>query len=184
MRGPKTNLSRSISRLGIAITLAAFVSGCGSVSLSSSPPSWELKLDMDGKQVTMPLEIMNVYLVEDHQYPEIFEIEGDGVVLVGQFPLDIHVDYEENWKLLIGKEIKISASGGDPRNERNSSIKPPEQKAMKVLGGTFVCEKFSGQYAGRDGDMTLSGKITLRVSTPSGEKTYSGTFAVHCVSWG
>ena len=53
-----------------------------------------------------------------------------------------------------------------------------------VLGGLFLAEKVSGKYSGLEGDMTLPGRIRIRVLTVDGEKTISGTFAVHCVTWG
>ena len=42
-------------------------------------------------------------------------------------------------------------------------------------------EKFSGKWAGSDGNKTLSGKITLQLRDG---KTIEGTFAVHAVTWG
>jgi hypothetical protein len=42
-------------------------------------------------------------------------------------------------------------------------------------------EKFSGKWAGSEGNKTLSGKIILQLRDG---RTLEGTFAVHAVTWG
>jgi len=168
----------------VAMLAWAGCSGEGDPGRSSGAvPVWELTLSGDGTTVTLPLHIMNVYLVEDHRYPETYELEGDGVVLAGEFPLDVHVDYDEAWEKLLGKSVAIKPKGGaDGATE--SMLTLPGYGRLKVVGGSFTSEKYSGKYAGLEGDLTLSGSITIRVQTASGEKEYSGRFAVQCVSWG
>ena len=62
----------------------------------------KLVLDVDGKSVEIPLEKMDVNLVKRGNAPENFEIHGTGVVLVGNFPPGVRVDYGENWSVLVG----------------------------------------------------------------------------------
>ncbi len=166
----------------ILMTLA----GCGDglPGALSTSRTWELVVDIDGTQVKIPLDVMNVYLVEDVAYPETFEILGDGVSLVGKFPIDLHVGYEEDWQKLIDHEITISDSYEGYREIRSSTIILPGREPMTVLGGTLVFDSVTGKYAGRDGDITLAGEVTLRVKTPSGQVDLKGTIAVHGVSWG
>jgi hypothetical protein len=127
---------------------------------------------------------MNVFLVENESYPESFEVLGNGLALVGDFPTDVHAGYGEKLQLLLGKTVYFSEKGGDPQEPEESTLTLPGKPAMKVLGGWFVAENFSGKQAGSTGDMALSGRITIRVQTDAGEKTIDETFAAHCVSWG
>ena len=166
-----------------ALLPSAGCSGGESGGRSAAVPPWELTLIVDGQTVTLPLSVMNVYLVEDHRYPETYQIEGDGVMLAGEFPLDVYVDYDEAWEKLLGKSIAIKPKGGD-YGATESMLTLPGYGRLKVVGGSFTSDKYSGKYAGMEGDLTLSGKITIRVQTDAGEKEYSGTFAVQCVSWG
>jgi hypothetical protein len=173
-----------------AAAAAALLAGCSEGSPEGGPSpevkaSWALTLKVDGNPVKVPLEILHVYLVEDEkQYPEIFEIQGPGVALVGEFPMDVHVDYGEEWKRLFGKTVAIAPRGGDPRDPKESHLTLPGGEPLKVLGGSFTAEKLTGKWAGSKGDRTLHGRITLRVAAPGGEKTLEGTFAVLAVTWG
>jgi len=42
-------------------------------------------------------------------------------------------------------------------------------------------EKYTGKWSGSEGNKTISGKITIRLSDG---RTLEGTFAVHAVTWG
>jgi hypothetical protein len=141
----------------------------------------KLVLQIDGQSVELPLEKLDVYLTEDEEYPEIFELLGLGVVLVGEFPAGVRVDYGEHWNVLVGKAIPIAAKGGDPREEKTSSITLPGKPAANVVGGTFTVEKFE---EGWDAKTPLTGRIELKLATPEGEKSVSGTFAVLGTTWG
>jgi hypothetical protein len=141
-------------------------------------------LNHNGASVIIPLEVMNVYLVEDENYPEYFSIQGDGVVLGGDFPEGIHVGYDEQWKLLFGKSIVIGPRGGDPYDQQDSFIELSPGVRSRVAGGTLIFEKLSGRTAGSEGDLALTGRIMLIVETDAGAQNVMGTISVHCVTWG
>jgi hypothetical protein len=145
-------------------------------------PEWNLTLNVDGGEVRVPLEVFNVYLVEDETFPEVFELLGAGVALVGVFPSDIHVGYGDDWEALFNKSISIKPYGGYYLEPKNSVITLPGKPVMKVLGGFLIAEKVTGKHA--DLDMTLWGRVNLLVQTPGGERNFEGTFAVYCVTWG
>jgi hypothetical protein len=166
--------------------LLAALAGCTDSNPSEGPSaatkaSWALALRVDGAEVKAPLEILNVFLVEDEKrHPEVFEIVGPGVALVGEFPKDVHVGYEEGWKRLFGKAIPIAPRGGDPREPKESRVTLPDGRVLKISGGSFIAEKLTGKWAGSKGDRTLHGRVTLRVDG----KTIEGTLAVLAVTWG
>ena len=54
--------------------------------------------------------MMNVLLIKRGDHLEIFEIEGDGVTLVGEFARR-HAGYDEEWSVLVGKTIALSPKG-------------------------------------------------------------------------
>jgi hypothetical protein len=178
-----------IPSIGSLFALACLLGvGCGKPE--NAPPSPEeavenfvqkLVLDVEGKSVEIPLEKMDVFLVKRGSGPEIFEIHGTGVVLVGTFPKDVRVDYGEHWEELVGKAITISPRGGDPREPSESQLTLPGKAPLKVLGGTFTVEK---RREGFDAKTPLSGRIEIKCQTPQGEKTYKGTFAVKGTTWG
>ena len=75
------------------VTMVACSSGGGSGG-AVDKSEWKLVFTWDGAEVEIPVEHMLVYLVEEEdEYPEVFEIEGDGVTLVGTFPMDSHGGY-------------------------------------------------------------------------------------------
>ena len=167
--------------------VVGFSAGCADENGSGlfSPPQWKMVLHFEGAELEFPLEVMNVFLVEDHAYPETYEMIGPDVTLVGEFPLDVHVDYGEDWKKLIGVTVTISPSYDLGREIKQSTITLANGTTLKVVDGTFTPKEFTGKYAGSEGDMTLTGVITVTVQTPaSGEQTLEGTFSVHAVSWG
>jgi hypothetical protein len=142
-------------------------------------------LKVDGVEVTLPLEAMNVYVTDNHEYPEHFEVLGVGITLVGECPLETRVDYEERWDVLIGKAIALSPRGGHPGEPREASVTLPGRPPMAVVEGSFVARRVSGDRPGKEGDKTLSGDVTIHVQDASGRTgTLSGTFAVHCITWG
>jgi hypothetical protein len=143
---------------------------------------WKLVLDDDGMRHEMPMERMDIFLTEDESYCEIFEIRGAGVTLVGEFPADIHVDYEAAYERLIGREIIILRRGGDPREPKMSKV-TLDGVVTPVTSGTFTVERLSGKWEDVDGDRTLHGTIELRVPGSDGERTLRGRFATHAVTW-
>lgn len=167
--------------------LVGLLGGCEKSTETGSvapPQEWALDLTVDGAPVKLPLEIMDVFLVEEDQYPETFEMRGAGVTLVGQFPVTIHVDYGENWDRLVGQPIPISGMLDNPNVAPQSTLQLPDLGAAQVVGGSFSVDTVSGEFSGSDGNRTLSGTINLELQTSAGPKSVSGTFAVHAVTWG
>lgn len=147
---------------------------------------WVLKLQVEGQSVTMPLEAMYVYLTDNDDYPESFEMFGENVNLVGEFPLSLRVGYEEDWKKIVNQEIKIM-----PRVrpdyyfiENPSSITLPGKPKRYISSGTLTVKKVAGKMGGLEGDITLSGEITLNISVADEILRVVGTFSVHGVSLG
>ncbi len=135
-------------------------------------------LDMEGSSLPLPLEAMDVFLTED-DWPETFEIRGNGITLVGAFPRNVRVDYEENWPVLIGKPIPIVARGGG--ENKSSSLTIPAVGTFRVLGGSFTIERTEPGY---DAKTPLTGRIELRVLGAGGETQLRGTLAVKGTTWG
>lgn len=148
-----------------------------------SVADWKLTVDWAGATHEMPIERMDIFLVEDEQYPEIFAMYGETVALVGEFPADLHVDYEEAFERLIGRDITIAPSGGDPREPRQSFVTLGGMR-VPVLGGTFRVERVGGKWAGSEGNKTVFGSLQLRIPSAEGETTIRGRFASHAVTWG
>jgi hypothetical protein len=151
--------------------------------MAKSRLDWKLQVEWAGSTQELPIERFDIYLVEDEQDPEIFEMYGEGLMLVGEFPLDLHVDYGEKFEALIGRPIKLAPSGGDPGDLKQSFVTLGGMR-VPVLGGTFTVEKISGKWAGSEGNKTVFGTIELRVPGADGETTVRGRFASNVVTWG
>lgn len=182
--------SRGMRALCTALVLGflAGTAGCGGDGVTKGPdgkPAWEVTLDVDGKETKLPIKLINVYLYDDDS-PETYQFEGEGTLLLGTFPQGVSVGYGEEWNVLVGKEISISTTGGDPHAPgATSSLTLPGVGLLTVTGGSWKVEKYTGEFAGTDGDRTLHGTITIIAKTAGGEtKTYTGTFMVQCISWG
>ena len=180
-------------RLKARLTVAGWLLGVlGMVACSSgggekdtvNKEDWKIVFTYDGAEVELPLEHMHVFLVEDEgQYPEVFEIAGQGVTLVGTFPMDCHVGYEENWPVLFGRSIVVDANGG-AMDDKISHLQMPDGSKAFVVGGSLLPETLDGKIDGMEGDRTLRGTFTLRVRTSLGEEEIEGRFAVHCMTFG
>jgi hypothetical protein len=177
--------------LMLALSLLC-ASGCGmseeaaaAKDRESSKATWALVLGVDGADVKIPLKSMNVLLFKDEEYakqnPSVFQIEGNGVQLIGEIAAADNVDYGEHWERLINKTLTIKASGEFHRDPVDSKIVLPGTPEIAVTGGTMFVERYTGKWSGSDGNKTLSGKITLQLSDG---RTLEGTFAVHAVTWG
>ena len=151
----------------------------------SSKATWALVLRVDGADVRIPLTAMNVLLFKDEEHakqnPSVFQIEGNGVRLVGEIAAADNVDYGEHWERLINKTLTIKASGEFHRDPVDSKIVLPGTPEIAVTGGTMFVEKFTGKWSGSEGNKTLSGKITIQLADG---RMLEGTFAVHAVTWG
>ncbi|UCH33820.1 MAG: hypothetical protein JSV65_14815 [Armatimonadota bacterium] len=154
----------------------------------SATPTPELRLIVDDQEVAVPLEMMDIFLVEDDAYPETFEIRGPGVLLVGEFPLDVHVDYEADLGVLRGREIAIQASGGERGGQdgqpQQSILTLPGGVPLAVVGGWFVVDESTGPREGVRGDGSISGRISIQVQDEFGVNTLDGEFSVQATTWG
>lgn len=178
-------MSGSFAKTVAGVVVVASVLSCsGGGGETVQPGDWKLVLAHDGGSVTVPLEVMNVWLVEDENYPESFNIEGAAVKIGGTFPAGLNVGYEENWNALLGKTIVMGAGNGDPYEPGEAFVELSPGERSRVSGGTIIFEKFTGKVSGSEGDMTLTGRIMLVVETGGGTKNVMGTIAVHCVTWG
>jgi hypothetical protein len=182
---------RGAMALALAMVVAA---GCGAGSpgveaeaaaaRAKAQGDWRLQLDWPGSQADLPLERMDIYLVEEEgDDPEIFEIHGPGAMLVGEFPMDVHVGYESDYQKLVGKTIPIRPSGGDPREPKTSFVRLGATQ-VPITGGRLTIERFTGTWEGSEGDKTYWGTLEIQVPGADGERTVRGKFAVHCVTWG
>jgi len=139
---------------------------------------------IDGKTVELPLEKMDIYLVdtdEEPDFPEVFEIIGKDVVLVGSFPLTTRVGYGEKFDQLNGKQIAITKEGGDVREPKRSSLVLPGGQAL-IESGSFTVTKVGKGY---DAKTPLRGNVSLLLRMPDGtDKVVTGTFKVNGTTWG
>ena len=143
-----------------------------------------LALDVDGKTVELPLEKMDIFLVDpdlESEYPESFEIIGPEVVLCGKFPMQTRIGYGEKYEALSGKPIAIAKENVDAREPKRSSLVLPGVGEALVEGGSFVVNKI-----GRNDDAKtpLSGTVSLQLRTAGGAKTVNGKFMVRGTTWG
>jgi hypothetical protein len=147
--------------------------------------TWAVVVKADGADVRLPLKITNVLLFKDEDdaktNPTVFEVEGDGIHLIGEIPPAANPGYEEDWKKLVGVTLTIKAAGQFHRDPVTSALTLPGKPEVLVTGGTMTVESFSGKWSGSQGDKTLKGKITL---TLQDGRTLQGTFATHAVTWG
>jgi hypothetical protein len=152
---------------------------------AASMAGWAAVLKVDGADVRIPLQVMNVLLFKDEEYakanPSAFEIEGQGLHLIGEIAAADDVGYGEKWDKLIGKTLTIKASGEFHRDHVDSKLTLPGKPEVAVTGGSLLVEKFTGKWSGSQGNKTLSGKIKL---TLQDGRTLEGTFSVHAVTWG
>jgi len=171
----------------LAVTWTACGSGGNAETAArdraQSSQSWKLVIEDEGVTHEIPVERMDIFLTEDESYCEIFELRGEGVTLVGEFPADLHVGYEVAFERLIGREIGIQRRGGDPREPKTSKV-TLDGLVLPVSAGSFTVESLSGKWEGSEGDRTLHGTIELRIPGYDGERTLRGRFATHAVTWG
>src|SRR4029453_11466961 len=81
----------------------------------SSMASWALILRVDGAAVKIPLKAKNVLLFKEEEHPKknpsVFQIEGSGVLLIGEIAPADNVDYDEHWERLVNKRLTSKRSG-------------------------------------------------------------------------
>lgn len=177
--------TRKVVNLCAGLCLLAALWGCGGSAESNADAmanfEQKLELTLDGQPVVIALEGMDIYLTEDDKYNERFEIAGEGVMLAGEFPSSVRVDYGDHWDKLVGALITISPKGGEHYREKNSGITLPGLGTVQVTGGQFRVEKF---YEGDGSNTPLTGLIEIKIQTPTGEKTLTGKFSVMGSTWG
>ena len=181
----------ALALMGLAgPALSAGCAGSGTVesqaaaAQAAARPSWKLQLDWAGSTVEAAIDRMDVYLVDDEkEYPEIFEIAGEDVVLVGEFPMSAHVGYGQDWGNIFGVAIPIRPSGGDPSEPKTSWVRLHGTQ-VPVSGGTITFQKITGTWDGSEGNKTLWGTIELRIPGADGDRTVTGRTATHAVTWG
>ena len=144
----------------------------------------ELRLIVAQQEVSLPLEMMDIFLVEGQAYPETFEIRGPGLLLVGEFPLYLHVGYEANLAVLRGRDIALQPTGGGRAQPQASILTLPGGAPLAVVGGSFVVDETTGVREGVKGDGTLSGRIAIQVQDASGVTVLQGHFSVQATTWG
>lgn len=144
-------------------------------------PGQQIILQSDKGEVPFAIERLNVYLTEDERYPESFEFNGTDISLVGVIPVALHVGYEENWKVLIGRPVAFSRSLDESAADSGSHIQIPGEPRMPVVGGEFTIREVG---EGFDAKTPLAGEIRVRCLTPDGEREYRGTFQVKGTTWG
>lgn len=149
-------------------------------------PHWKLAIDWEGHTIEYPLERMDIYLFDTddpERWPETFEIRGEGVTLVGTLPVPAQVGYGEELQNLVGRTVPIASQGGNPHEQRYSSVRLAGVPAH-VSGGSITFQKVTGKWAGSDGDRTVWGTVEIQIETASGAEILKGAFAAHVVSWG
>lgn len=173
-------------RLSILLLLAASCGGSeeenAAKDRAAAQATWALVLKVDGAEVRLPLQIMNIMLNKrDETAPESFEIVGPGVTLLGEIPNGSQVGYGEKWEKIFGKTIAIKPSGEFDREPKESAITFPGKPEVKVLSGSIVPQSMTGKWSGQDGDKTLKGTIKLLLADG---RSVEGTFAVLAITWG
>ena len=151
-------MTHAISRLCTltAMAFALLSASCGmadteataAAARAKAQENWKLTIE---NAEPLALERLDIYLVEDDGDAEVFKLYGDDVTLVGEFPLSLHVGYEEDFSRLVGKTIALDAEGGDPSD--------PES-AFVTLWGTVEL-----QVEGDEGARTLRGKFAVHAVT-------------------
>ncbi|MBZ0167208.1 MAG: hypothetical protein K8I00_10420, partial [Candidatus Omnitrophica bacterium] len=152
--------------------------------------AWKIVLREKKSVVEFRLSVMNIYVTDPvaaAQYPEAFEIFGENVHLLGTFPLEMRIGYESDFNRLLNKPIDIRMqliNAQDYKIENRFSTIVLPDIGRKHVKGQITFRKLSGQTTGRDGDLTLSGEITLEIGTGNNKKTLTGHISVHPVAWG
>lgn len=171
----------NVARLGVvcALVLCGCPGGGGGAASEAEIAAYRqrLELTVDGAAVEVPLERLDVYLVEDESFPEVFELQGAAVILVGELP--VHVGYGEEWQQLLGKRVTIASEGGDPREPKHSQVTlPGASQPTRVQGGWFQVDS---HRPGFDAKTPLEGRLELQLEDG---RTLQGKLFVLGTTWG
>lgn len=170
---------------------ALLLNGCGGKkSAQQIKEGWRLVLKEKKTAHEFRLSVMNVYVTDPvaaAEYPEAFEIFGENVHLLGTFPMEKRVGYNSQFDNLLNTPITIRMQMLNARDykiaESFSTITLPGSQ-RKHVKGQIIFRELTGTSTGRDGDITLTGEITLEIGTGADQKTLTGTISVHPVAWG
>ncbi len=187
----RNQIAPRISVIALAAFSVFWLSGCGGQKAKEKVrEGWRIVLKNKKQTYDMRLSVMNVYVTDPvaaAEYPEAFEIFGENIHLIGTFPLDKRVGFESNFDILLNTPITVKMQMMNARdykiNDRFSAIVLPEG-GRKYVKGQIIFRERTGSTTGRDGDVTLTGEITLEVGTDSDQQTLTGTISVHPVAWG
>jgi hypothetical protein len=133
--------------------------GSESPKARTGPSASMLRLEVEGKDVKVFIDFMNRYHLDRNQdqVPEVFELEGRGVSIFGQF----WIGFEGQWDDAIGKRLTIVPQ--DPMQSKSEShLNLPGKGELKVLNGKLGVKevlKDQGQ-----GDPFLRGEIELELN--------------------
>lgn len=172
-------MSRTLANVLVASSL--LLAGCpggggGGGAAAIANFKQRLELQVDGKTVEVPLERLDVYLVEDESYSETFELVGPGVLLAGELP--VHVGYGDHWDKLVGKPVEVAAEGGDRASPEKSRLQLPGAAAPVPARGTFTIK---GVQSGWDAKVPLEGDIEVKLEDG---RTLQGKLFVLGTTWG
>ncbi|HZE96675.1 MAG TPA: hypothetical protein VE981_06600 [Planctomycetota bacterium] len=174
------------------IPIALLMAACGGGSeedaardRAAAASTWALAIKLEVIDVRIPVEAMNVLLFKDEEVakstPTVFEVQGQGVSLIGEIPPAANPGYDEKWEKLIGVPLTIKSMGDFGRDVVESHLGMAGKLEMKISSGTMTVDSISGKWSGSQGDKTLKGRITL---TLQDGRTLQGTFATHALTWG
>lgn len=178
------------SVLGVfALTTIIAVSGCSGGRRAGDGVRWtepagELRLWVDDEEITVPLETMDIFVSDSDDNAEIFEIHGNGVLLVGEFPLDTKVGYEANLPALLGKEIELLSKGGEPGSEQGATLTLPDREPQRVWGGWLKVTEVKPREEEMPVDGILSGRIGIEIEEAGELEIIEGSFTVPVTTWG
>jgi len=138
---------------------------------------------LQGEDGDIPFTVqrLNVYLVDNENYPESFEFEGDGLTLTGSIPVQRRVGYGENWRALVGTTIPFACGFDGNSGQAVATVQMPGGPAMRVVSGAFTVQEVGETY---DARTPLAGQLWLRCRTAAGEQEFHGTFRVQGTTWG
>jgi len=139
-----------------------------------------LRLQVEGKEVVIPIERMNCNHVKRgrDEFPDYFELEGRGVSVFGKF----WIGFEEQWDELKQKPLTIVPQ--DPSlSHGESHIGLPDKGDLKVTNGKLVVKEV---IQGPQGDDPFfRGEIELELKGKGARDTLNvkGTFEAQVHTW-
>ncbi len=168
----------------VTVLLAGLVLSCGSSGpkVEEIVTSGRLSITQNGQETSIPLQGMDIYLVDPDSggdYPETFLVHGEGVKLAGAFPKDLKVGYEEELERLVGRTVKIEAKSSTGGETVKAHITLAGEK-IPLKGGTLEFVRFLGNNPNGAG-----GAVEAKVHLDRAEGgSLDGTMLVLAKTWG